>query len=112
MTEALTSRLPCPPKTPSAEGLLPRTPAVLQDPAAAAGCQRQTDVEAAVHAIADRSRHAARKMARANRAWKDRGLRAIGKALLEHKGQILAANAKDVAAGTGQRTPAPHCWTA
>src|SRR5213592_3643062 len=50
------------------------------------------DVEAAVHAIADRSRHAARRMARANRAWKDRGLRAIGAALLERKGQILAAN--------------------
>ena len=67
---------------------------------------RATEIEAAVHAIADRSRHAARKMARANRAWKDRGLRAIGKALVEHKHQILAANAKDVAAGRAAGTSA------
>ncbi|HAG60602.1 MAG TPA: glutamate-5-semialdehyde dehydrogenase [Arthrobacter bacterium] len=64
------------------------------------------DVEAAVHAIADRSRDAARRMARANRAWKDRGLRAIGAALLERKDQILAANAKDVAAGKANGTSA------
>jgi glutamate-5-semialdehyde dehydrogenase len=65
-----------------------------------------TDVEAAVHAIADRSRHAARRMAHANRAWKDRGLRAIGAALLEHKSRILAANAKDVDAGRANGTGA------
>jgi glutamate-5-semialdehyde dehydrogenase len=64
------------------------------------------DVEAAVHAIADRSRHAARRMARANRAWKDRGLRAIGAALLERKNLILSANAKDVAAGKANGTSA------
>ncbi|UZX03635.1 glutamate-5-semialdehyde dehydrogenase [Arthrobacter sp. CDRTa11] len=64
------------------------------------------DVEAAVHAVADRSRHAARRMARANRAWKDRGLQAIGAALLERKNLILSANAKDVAAGKANGTSA------
>lgn len=57
------------------------------------------DVEAAVHAIADRSRHAARRMAMANRAWKDRALRAVGTALQESTESILTANAMDVAAG-------------
>ncbi|WP_442854041.1 glutamate-5-semialdehyde dehydrogenase [Arthrobacter sp. Leaf337] len=64
------------------------------------------DVEAAVHAIADRSRHAARRMARANRAWKDKGLRAIGAALIASKTKILAANAKDVEAGRANGTSA------
>jgi glutamate-5-semialdehyde dehydrogenase len=64
------------------------------------------EVEAAVHAIADRSRQAARQMARANRALKDRGLQAIGAALLERKDLILAANAKDVAAGKVNGTSA------
>jgi glutamate-5-semialdehyde dehydrogenase len=64
------------------------------------------DVEAAVHSIADRSRHAARSMARANRAWKDKGLRAIGAALLANKSRILAANAKDVDAGRANGTSA------
>jgi glutamate-5-semialdehyde dehydrogenase len=64
------------------------------------------DVVAAVHAIADRSKQAARRMSRANRAWKDRGLRAIGAALLERKSVILAANAKDVAAGKANGTSA------
>jgi glutamate-5-semialdehyde dehydrogenase len=64
------------------------------------------DIEAAVHAIADRSRHAARSMARANRAWKDKGLRAIGAALLDSRAQILAANAKDVEAGRANGTSA------
>lgn len=68
--------------------------------------QSPQDVEAAVHAIADRSRHAARRMSRANRAWKDRGLRAIGAALLEQKRRILAANAEDVAAGKANGTSA------
>jgi glutamate-5-semialdehyde dehydrogenase len=64
------------------------------------------DVEAEVFAIADRSRHAARRMARANRAWKDKGLRAIGAALLARKKSILAANAKDVEAGRANGTSA------
>ena len=45
-------------------------------------------------------------MARANRDWKDRGLRAIAAALLERKARILAANAKDVAAGKANGTSA------
>lgn len=65
-----------------------------------------SEVEAAVHAIADRSRHASRSMARANRAWKDKGLRAIGAALLASKARILAANAKDVEAGRANGTSA------
>lgn len=64
------------------------------------------EVEAAVYAIADRSRQAARSMGRANRALKDRGLRAIGAALLERKAQILAANAEDVEAGRANGTSA------
>jgi glutamate-5-semialdehyde dehydrogenase len=64
------------------------------------------DVEAAVHAIADRSRQAARSMSRANRALKDRGLRAIAAALLERQAQILAANTTDVAAGRANGTSA------
>jgi glutamate-5-semialdehyde dehydrogenase len=64
------------------------------------------DVEAAVHAIADRSRHAARRMAMANRAWKDRALRAVGTALQENTESILTANAMDVAAGKANGTSA------
>ena len=64
------------------------------------------EVEAAVYAIADRSRQAARSMSRANRALKDKGLRAIGSALLERKADILTANAKDVAAGRANGTSA------
>src|SRR6476661_2322678 len=90
MTEALTSHPDLPVHDAPAAGV----------PSAA------TDVEAAVHAIADRSRVASRRMARANRAWKDRGLRAVGAALLEHKDRILAANAKDVDAGRANGTSA------
>ena len=64
------------------------------------------EVEAAVYEIADRSREAARSMSRANRALKDKGLRAIGSALLERKDDILTANAKDVAAGRANGTSA------
>jgi glutamate-5-semialdehyde dehydrogenase len=64
------------------------------------------EVEAAVYAIADRSRQAARSMSRANRALKDKGLRAIGSALLERKAEILAANSKDVEAGRANGTSA------
>ena len=62
------------------------------------------EVEAAVHAIADRSRHAARRMSTANRAWKDRGLRAVGAALQENVQAILAANAMDVQRGKDNGT--------
>lgn len=64
------------------------------------------DVEAAVHAIADRSRKAARRMAMANRAWKDRALEAIGRLLRDNSEAILEANAKDVAAGRANGTSA------
>ncbi|MEE2568655.1 glutamate-5-semialdehyde dehydrogenase [Pseudarthrobacter sp. J64] len=63
-------------------------------------------IEAAVHAVAERARKASRPMARANRAWKDRGLRAMGKALLENKAAILRANAQDVSAGKANGTSA------
>jgi glutamate-5-semialdehyde dehydrogenase len=62
------------------------------------------EVEAAVHAIADRSRHAARRMATANRAWKDRALRAVGTALRENAQGILTANAMDVQKGMANGT--------
>ncbi|MEZ2390067.1 glutamate-5-semialdehyde dehydrogenase [bacterium RCC_150] len=64
------------------------------------------DVEAAVHAVADRSRQAARRMGQANRAWKDRALAAIGAALHEQQTAILAANAKDVESGRSNGTSA------
>ncbi|OFI39557.1 glutamate-5-semialdehyde dehydrogenase [Arthrobacter sp. SW1] len=61
-------------------------------------------LEAAVHAIADRSRKAARRMAQANRAWKDRALHAIAGSLVDRQDAILAANAKDVEAGRANGT--------
>ncbi|MGN7200016.1 glutamate-5-semialdehyde dehydrogenase [Arthrobacter sp. SAFR-044] len=64
------------------------------------------EVEAAVHAITDRCRHAARRMATANRAWKDRALRAVGAALQENVPAILAANAMDVQRGKANGTSA------
>jgi glutamate-5-semialdehyde dehydrogenase len=111
MTEALTPRSAVLADKLIAEGLIPADePAEggREVPASpeAAEASGAVDVEAAVHAIADRSRHAARRMARANRAWKDRGLRAIGAALLEGSRQILAANAKDVSAGRANGTSA------
>ena len=112
MTEALTPRSAVLAEKLFAEGLLPADgPAESSreagpDTPRTPRRQRGTDVEAAVHAIADRSRQAARRMARANRAWKDRGLRAIAAALLERKARILAANAKDVAAGKANGTSA------
>jgi glutamate-5-semialdehyde dehydrogenase len=72
--------------------------------AAGAPASAGADVEAAVYAVADRSRHAARRMAMANRAWKDRALRAVGAALEANTAAILAANAKDVAAGKANGT--------
>ncbi|MCO4257069.1 glutamate-5-semialdehyde dehydrogenase [Pseudarthrobacter cellobiosi] len=100
MTEALIHN------TPAISGDTTAVPAAPEAPASAAVPLSAEDVEAAVHAIADRSKHAARRMASANRAWKDRGLRAIGTALLARKDQILAANAKDVAAGKANGTSA------
>ena len=84
----------------------PASPEDGNQPLSAAAPLSVEDVEAAVHAIADRSRQAARRMARANRAWKDRGLRAIGAALVERQDVILSANAQDVAAGKANGTSA------
>lgn len=105
MTEALTPRSAVLADKLFAEGLIPADGPGVVSPAAA-GTGAAPDVEAAVHGIADRSRHAARRMARANRAWKDRGLRAIAAALAENKDRILAANSKDVAAGKANGTSA------
>ncbi|WP_449373008.1 glutamate-5-semialdehyde dehydrogenase [Arthrobacter psychrolactophilus] len=66
----------------------------------------EQNVAADVRAITDRARRAARRMARANRAWKDKGLRAMAASLLENQGMVLAANAKDVAAGKENGTSA------
>ncbi|MCC9174412.1 glutamate-5-semialdehyde dehydrogenase [Arthrobacter sp. zg-Y179] len=63
-----------------------------------------TGVEAQVHALADRSRTAARRLARANRAWKDRALRQIAQNVNAKQAAILAANARDVAAGRDNGT--------
>jgi glutamate-5-semialdehyde dehydrogenase len=67
--------------------------------AAVPAAAEPVDVEAAVLAVGDRARQASRAVARANRAWKDRALRAIGAALKEHESRILAANEKDLEAG-------------
>lgn len=66
--------------------------------------EQQTDVTNAVHAIADRSRVAARQIAAANRAAKDQALLAIGEALVANSADILAANALDVEAGHANGT--------
>jgi len=57
------------------------------------------DVVAAVHATADRARTASRRMARANRAWKDKALLEIADALVAKRDLVLRANRKDVEAG-------------
>ncbi|WP_207344758.1 glutamate-5-semialdehyde dehydrogenase [Arthrobacter sp. E3] len=67
----------------------------------------KVNISAEVQAITERARRASRRMAGANRAWKDKGLRAIAKSLLEHQDAILAANAKDVAAGHENGTSLP-----
>ncbi|MEE9096226.1 glutamate-5-semialdehyde dehydrogenase [Pseudarthrobacter phenanthrenivorans] len=79
-------------------------PGTSAEPASADVAPSAAEVEAAVHAVADRSRHASRRMATANRAWKDRGLRAVGAALQENVQAILAANAMDVQRGKDNGT--------
>ncbi|MDJ0355403.1 glutamate-5-semialdehyde dehydrogenase [Paenarthrobacter sp. PH39-S1] len=66
----------------------------------------EQNVTEAVYAIADRARTASRRMAHANRSWKDRALLAIAAALGEHRGRVLAANALDLARGRGDGTSA------
>ncbi|MCX8453042.1 glutamate-5-semialdehyde dehydrogenase [Paenarthrobacter ureafaciens] len=100
MTEALT---PDALVTSDVSGASGQTPA---SPVAGAVPVTSEDVQSAVYAIADRSRKAARRMSQANRAWKDRALRAIGASLLEQQKQVLEANAKDVAAGKANGTSA------
>ncbi len=67
----------------------------------------KANISAEVQSITERARRASRRMAGANRAWKDKGLRAVAKSLLENQNAILAANAKDVAAGRENGTSAP-----
>ncbi len=67
----------------------------------------EQNIAAEVQGITDRARRASRRMAGANRAWKDKGLRAIAKALLENQERILAANALDLAAGRENGTSKP-----
>ncbi|WP_024816900.1 glutamate-5-semialdehyde dehydrogenase [Arthrobacter sp. 31Y] len=100
MTEALT---PDAPVISDVSGTPGQTP---ENPAAGGVPLSPEDVQAAVHAIADRSRKAARRMGQANRAWKDRALRAIGNALLDNRKHVLDANSKDVALGRANGTSA------
>ncbi len=100
MTEALT---PDAPVISDVSGAAGQTP---ENPVAGGAPLSPEDVQAAVHAIADRSRKAARRMGQANRAWKDRALRAIGAALVENRKHVLEANAKDVAEGRANGTSA------
>lgn len=81
-------------------------PGAVAEQGSAAAPLSAAEVEAAVHALADRSRHAARRMATANRAWKDRALRAVGAALQENVPAILTANAMDVEKGKANGTSA------
>jgi len=58
-----------------------------------------TTSEAEVRAVAARGREAAAELAPLRRAQKDAALQAMADALVQHTEAILAANAKDVAAG-------------
>ncbi|MFJ2620073.1 glutamate-5-semialdehyde dehydrogenase [Glutamicibacter sp. NPDC087344] len=64
----------------------------------------ETDV--AVHKLADRARRASRVLARANRDWKDRALKAIASSINNNRAGIIAANAKDLEAGKANGTSA------
>ncbi len=74
-------------------------PAVTEQSAA-----EQPDVTAAVHSIAERSRAASRRMARANRAWKDRALVEIAEQLVAKRDIVLHANRLDVEEGRNNGT--------
>ena len=78
----------------------------LTDISAAGTGTAEQEAEAGIHAAADRARIASRRLARANRAWKDLGLQEIGKNLVAKRDLILAANAGDVAAGRAKGTSA------
>ena len=62
------------------------------------------DAVTAIHTLADRARTASRVLSRANRNWKDRALRQIGRTLDENRPTILQANAKDLEAGRAAGT--------
>jgi glutamate-5-semialdehyde dehydrogenase len=62
--------------------------------------------EAAVRAVALRAREASYELALATRATKDAALLAMAAALLDRSGEILAANAEDVARAQDGGTPA------
>ncbi len=62
--------------------------------------------ESTIAEIAGRARVAATDLALATRAIKDAALLAMADALLEHAGQILAANAEDCSAAESSGTPA------
>ena len=85
---------------------IPEATAATETTAPAAAEPAAGGVEAKVHALADRSRTAARRLARANRAWKDRALRLIAQNVTAGQDAILAANARDVAAGRENGTSA------
>jgi glutamate-5-semialdehyde dehydrogenase len=76
-----------------------QTPAVTEQSAA-----EQPDVTAAVHSIAERSRIASRRIARANRAWKDRALVEIAEQLVAKRDIVLHANRLDVEKGRDNGT--------
>jgi glutamate-5-semialdehyde dehydrogenase len=64
------------------------------------------DAVAAVHAVADRARTASRRMARANRSWKDKALLEIADSLLAKRDLVLKANRQDVETGRANGTSA------
>lgn len=63
-----------------------------------------SETDAAVHKLADRARRASRVLARANRDWKDKALRAIAASIDANRAGIIAANAKDLQAGKANGT--------
>lgn len=65
-----------------------------------------SETDAAVHKLADRARRASRVLARANRDWKDKALRAIAASIDANRAGIIAANAKDLEAGKANGTSA------
>ncbi|WP_287931824.1 glutamate-5-semialdehyde dehydrogenase [Arthrobacter sp.] len=105
MTEQIVEHTGTAGTTGARQGGLPEEGA-LHAPAAGAEAAGSGSAAAEVRGITERARRASRRMAGANRAWKDRGLRAIASALLGSQDHILAANAKDVAAGRENGTSA------
>ncbi|MCU1571932.1 MAG: glutamate-5-semialdehyde dehydrogenase [Micrococcaceae bacterium] len=65
------------------------------------------DLTDAIHAVTDRARTAARDLAQAPRAIKDAALLAMAAALQDGSGDILAANALDLAEGRSNGTSTP-----